>query len=67
MANALGQFFTFFTNLAIVCVIFTLTIGAWIQHVITCILDKEWILLAFGVIVPPVGWIHGIGVWLGVF
>lgn len=63
----MDNFFTLITNLALFCVIFMLTIGAWIQHVITCIMNHEWILLAFGIFVPPIGWIHGIGVWFGVF
>ncbi len=61
------DFFTSITNLAVTIIFLVLTLGAWIQHVITCILNEQWILLAFGVIVPPVGWIHGIGVWFGVF
>lgn len=42
-------------------------IAAWITHVIVCIKASAWILLAFGCIVAPVGIIHGIGVWFGVF
>lgn len=41
--------------------------AAWITHVIVCIKASAWILLLFGCIVAPVGVIHGIGVWLGVF
>jgi hypothetical protein len=41
--------------------------AAWITHVIVCIKASAWVLLAFGCIVAPVGVIHGIGVWLGVF
>lgn len=42
-------------------------IAAWITHVIVCIKASAWILLLFGCIVAPVGVIHGIGVWFGVF
>jgi hypothetical protein len=42
-------------------------IAAWITHVIVCIKTASWILLLFGCIVAPVGVIHGIGYWLGVF
>jgi hypothetical protein len=42
-------------------------IAAWITHVIVCIKASAWVLLLFGVIVAPVGVIHGFGVWLGVF
>lgn len=42
-------------------------LAAWITHVIACIHASAWILLAFGCIVAPVGIIHGVGIWLGVF
>lgn len=41
--------------------------AAWVTHVIVCIQHAAWILLLFGCFVAPVGVIHGIGVWLGVF
>ncbi len=41
--------------------------AAWITHVIVCIKTASWILLLFGCIVAPIGVIHGIGVWFGVF
>lgn len=42
-------------------------IAAWVTHVVVCIKASAWVLLAFGCIVAPVGVVHGIGVWLGVF
>lgn len=42
-------------------------VAAWITHVTVCIKASAWICLAFGCIVAPVGVIHGIGVWFGVF
>lgn len=41
--------------------------AAWITHVIVCIKASAWILLLFGCFVAPVGVVHGVGVWLGVF
>jgi hypothetical protein len=41
--------------------------AAWVTHVIVCIKSSAWILLLFGCVVAPVGVVHGIGVWLGVF
>lgn len=41
--------------------------AAWVTHVIVCIQHAAWILLLFGCFVMPVGVIHGIGIWLGVF
>ena len=43
------------------------SIAAWITHVLVCIKTSAWVLLAFGCIVAPVGVIHGVGVWLGIF
>lgn len=42
-------------------------IAAWITHVVVCIKTASWILLLFGCVVAPVGVIHGVGIWLGVF
>lgn len=41
--------------------------AAWTTHVVVCIKTSSWILLAFGCIVAPVGVVHGIGTWFGVF
>lgn len=43
------------------------TVAAWITHVVVCIKASAWVLLLFGCVVAPVGVIHGVGVWLGVF
>ena len=39
--------------------------AAWVTHVVVSISAKAWIMLGFGVIVPPVGVIHGVMVWFG--
>ncbi len=39
--------------------------AAWATHVIACIKTSSWILLAFGVFIPPIGWLHGIANWFG--
>ena len=41
--------------------------AAWVTHVIICIKTASWILLLFGAFVFPIGIIHGVGYWLGVF
>lgn len=41
------------------------TLGAWIQHIVTCIQNQEWLLLIAGAFIAPVGMIHGWGIWLG--
>lgn len=57
-------------NLGITGVVIWLTLvvtmfAAWTTHVINTIQDNEWILLIIGIIVPPIGWLHGIAIWFG--
>lgn len=40
---------------------------AWITSIVVCIQEAAWALLFAVIIVPPVGVIHGAGVWIGVF
>jgi len=42
-------------------------IAAWITHVVVCIQNEQWILLAIGAIGFPIGIIHGIGQWFGIW
>jgi hypothetical protein len=42
-----------------------LFLAAWATHVIVCIKTSSWILLVFGVFVPPIGWLHGFANWFG--
>jgi hypothetical protein len=41
--------------------------AAWLTHVITCLNDAAWGFLIAGAIFFPVGVVHGIGIWLGVW
>lgn len=43
----------------------TLTFGAWLTHVITCLVAGSWGLLIAGAIMFPIGIIHGWLIWLG--
>jgi hypothetical protein len=40
---------------------------AWLFHVFTCIQTEQWLLLLAGAIAFPIGILHGIGLWIGVF
>lgn len=40
---------------------------AWLTHVITCIQTEKWLFLLAGAIMFPIGILHGIGLWFGVF
>lgn len=41
--------------------------AGWATHVIVCIKASAWILLLFGCVFFPVGVVHGIGIWFGMF
>lgn len=47
----------------IVIVIFWLIVGLgpWIYHLVYCFTKHEYILLIAGGLIPPIGWIHGLG------
>lgn len=42
-------------------------IAAWVTHVLVCIKAAAWVLLVIGIVVPPIGIVHGVGVWFGFF
>jgi len=42
-------------------------IGAWLTHVFTCISDDRWGMLIAGGLIFPVGIIHGVGIWFGIW
>ncbi|AFH20919.1 hypothetical protein CL97_gp035 [Cronobacter phage CR9] len=41
--------------------------AAWVTHVVVCIKTASWLFLIAGAILAPIGVIHGIGVWFGIF
>jgi hypothetical protein len=41
------------------------TLSTLIPHIQASFAAGQWCLLIGGLIVPPVGMIHGLGVWLG--
>ena len=42
-------------------------LGPWIQHLYTCFTDDRWGFLIAGALFAPIGWIHGLGLWVGVW
>lgn len=42
-------------------------LAGWVTHVVITIQDENWILLAIGAIGVPIGVIHGIGHWFGIW
>jgi len=50
--------------IAIIALI-AITTGAWLTHIIHCLMYAKYLLLIAGAIIAPVGVIHGIGIWFG--
>lgn len=42
-------------------------LAAWFTHVITCLASGAWGFLIAGALFFPVGIVHGVGIWLGVW
>lgn len=36
-----------------------------IAHVVWCVAVSAWVLMVAGVLVTPVGWVHGLSILLG--
>jgi hypothetical protein len=41
--------------------------AAWITHIVVCLKAGSWGFLIAGAILPPIGVIHGVGCWFGVW
>ena len=49
-------------------IVFLITMfAAWFTHVVVCIKTASYLFLIAGAVFAPIGAIHGIGVWLGVW
>lgn len=44
-----------------------LVLAAWLTHLYVCFTAAKWGFLIAGAIFFPVGVIHGVGVWLGLW
>jgi hypothetical protein len=43
------------------------SIAAWLTHIIVCLKAGSWGFLIAGAVLPPIGIIHGLGLWFGLF
>jgi hypothetical protein len=39
--------------------------AAWVTHIVVCIKAASYLFLIAGAVLPPIGVIHGYGVWFG--
>jgi hypothetical protein len=42
-------------------------VASWITHIVVCLKTAAWGFLIAGAIVFPIGWVHGTGIWFGIF
>lgn len=61
-----SDIFSFGTIIAIIVFIIT-GLAAWFTHVVVCIKTASYIFLIAGAIAAPIGMIHGVGIWLGIW
>lgn len=54
-------------NLFFLVIILFWALASWVTHVVVCIQNNKWEFLIAGAIAAPVGWVHGTGVWFGVW
>ena len=40
---------------------------SWITHIVVCLKTASWGFLVAGAILFPIAWIHGTGIWFGIF
>lgn len=45
--------------------IYVVAVAGFVQHVVTCIKEEMVLFLTVGVIIPPIGVLHGWCVWAG--
>ena len=42
-------------------------VASWITHIVACLQAAKWGFLVAGAILFPIAWIHGTGIWFGIF
>ena len=40
---------------------------SWMTHIVVCLKTASWGFLVAGAILFPIAWVHGTGIWFGVF
>ena len=41
--------------------------ASWLTHVVSCIMNAEFVFMVAGAIMAPIAFVHGTGIWLGVW
>lgn len=42
-------------------------IASWLTHIVVCLKTASWGFLIAGALLVPIAWIHGTGIWFGIF
>jgi hypothetical protein len=42
-------------------------VASWLTHIVVCLKTASWGFLVAGALLFPIAWIHGTGIWLGIF
>lgn len=49
------------------CGVLLAIFAAWLTHIFVCLTASKWGFLIAGALFAPIGVIHGIGIWLGIW
>lgn len=41
--------------------------ASWMTHIFVCLQTASWGFLIAGAIMFPIAWVHGTGIWFGIF
>jgi hypothetical protein len=54
-------------NTLFACMMIFWVVSAWVTHIVVCLQTAAWGFLIAGAILFPIAWIHGTGIWFGIF
>jgi len=47
--------------------IFLWLVASWVTHIMVCLAASKWGFLIAGALFFPIAWVHGTGVWFGLW
>jgi hypothetical protein len=56
-----------FQAMCVVAITLLLMVASWCTHIGVAFANEQWLLLIAGAIAFPIGMVHGIGIWFGIF
>jgi hypothetical protein len=52
-------------TILIISIVAFSVLGPYIYHFVVCFTTEKYILLLAGGLIPPIGWLHGLGAYFG--